>query len=198
MKLFFAPPSPYSRKVRALILEKGMQDQVELIQRAPFERPADLLAINPLCKVPTLITNDGQTLFDSPVICEFIDNAGPPRLIPSESRSRWQALRFQALADGLLDAGSTARLESRRSESERSASWIDRQMETISRSLDVLEREITSLGEHVTIGHIAVGCALGWLEFRFPDFDWRAGHDKLAAWFISFSERPSMIATKPA
>src|SRR5690349_17625172 len=103
MQLIFAPPSPYSRKVRVMIAEKGLQQRFEFVQRAPFDKPADLLAKNPLSKVPTLVTDSGEILFDSPVICEFIDGLASPRLIPPGGPPRWEALRRQALADGVLD-----------------------------------------------------------------------------------------------
>jgi glutathione S-transferase len=198
MQLFFARPSPYARKVRVMIVEKGLQQRFEFLERAPFDKPPDLLVNNPLCKVPTLITDSGQILFDSPVICEFIDDLGSPRLIPSDGRSRWEALRRQALADGMLGSGGSVLLENRRIETERSPSWIADQMEVVARSLAVFEREIGSFGAEATIGHIALGCALGWLDFRLPNLDWRAQHANLAHWFARFSERASMAATRPA
>ena len=196
-KLYFATPSPYARKVRALILEKGLNAKVEMIARAPFDKPADLIALNPLSKIPTMTTDDGQTLFDSPVIAEYLDTLSAPRLIPTEGRSRWDALRRQALADGLLDAGVSIVLEGRRPESERSPGWVQRQTEVMVRALDAFEGEISRFGDGLTIGHIALGCALGWLDFRIPDHEWRSRCPRLAAWFAAFSQRPSMLATKP-
>lgn len=197
LKLFFASPSPYARKVRVLIAEKGPTPSIEMIVRAPFEKPADLVALNPLSKIPTLVTDDGQILFDSPVIAEYLDGLGVPKLIPAVGRARWDALRRQALADGILDAGVSILLEGRRPEGERSSGWVQRQTEVIVRALDTCEGEIGSFGEVLTIGHVAVGCALGWLDFRMPTHDWRGMRPKLSAWFGQFERRPSMIATKP-
>jgi glutathione S-transferase len=196
-KLYFAPPSPYARKIRVLIAEKGIGAKVELIARAPFDKPADLVALNPLSKVPTLPTDDGQVLYDSPVIADYLDTLAGARLIPIGSRSRWDALRQQALADGILDAGVSVLLEGRRPEGERSPGWIARQIDVIGRSLDAFEAEIGLLAATPTIGHIACGCALGWLDFRMPSHDWRGLHPQLALWFALFSGLPSMIATKP-
>ena len=197
LKLFFAAPSPYARKVRVLIAEKDLTTRVEMVARAPFEKPADLLALNPLSKIPTLVAGDGQVIFDSPVIIEYLDGLGTPELIPAEGRVRWDALRRQALADGILDAGVSILLEGRRPEGERSSGWVQRQTEVIVRALDACEGEIGSFGEELTIGHVAVGCALGWLDFRMPTHDWRGTRPKLSAWFGQFERRPSMIATKP-
>jgi glutathione S-transferase len=196
-KLYFAPPSPYARKIRVLVAEKGLSAKVEMIARAPFEKPADLVALNPLSKVPTLVTDDGQVLYDSPVIADYLDTLAVPRLIPIDGRSRWDALRQQALADGILDAGVSVLLEGRRPEGERSPSWVARQTDAIDRSLDACEAEVGSLAATPTIAHIALGCALGWLDFRMPSHDWRGSRPKLARWFAVFSERPSMMATKP-
>ena len=197
-KLYFAPPSPYARKVRVLIAEKGIEAKIEMIARAPFDKPADLVALNPLSKVPTLVTDDGQVLYDSPVIAEYLDMLSNPRLVPAEGRARWDALRRQALADGVLDAGVSILLEGRRPEAERSPGWVQRQTEVIVRSLDAFEAEIGSFGDTQTVGHIALGCALGWLDFRIPTHDWRSGRSGLAAWNEKFQMRPSMQATKPS
>jgi len=196
LKLFFASPSPYARKVRVLIAEKGPTPSIEMIVRAPFEKPADLVALNPLSKIPW-----SQTTAKSSSIALLSPNTsmgwGVPKLIPAEGRARWDALRRQALADGILDAGVSILLEGRRPEGERSSGWVQRQTEVIVRALDTCEGEIGSFGEVLTIGHVAVGCALGWLDFRMPTHDWRGMRPKLSAWFGQFERRPSMIATKP-
>lgn len=189
-KLFCAATSPYARKVRVLIIEKGHESKVEVVVCAPFDRPADLLAHNPLSKVPTLVTDDNQVLFDSPVIAEYLDGLAAPRLIPPHGRPRWDALRRQALADGIIDAGVSM-------QGEHPPHWIHRKTEVIVRALDAFEAEIGEFGETLTIGHIALGCALGRLDFRMAAFDWRSGRTKLANWNEKFQCRPSMQMTRP-
>lgn len=198
MKLFYSTTSPYARKARVAIAECGLADRVELVLAAPFELPADLLACNPLSKIPALITDEGEALYDSPVICEYLDTLGnTPRLIPSHGPARWSALRGQALADGILDAGVLVLLEGRRPQSERSPAWVAKQTGVINRGLDAFEREAAGLAEGFSIAHITLGCALGWLDFRFPDPDWRTARPALAAWDAAFQHRPSMAATRP-
>jgi glutathione S-transferase len=145
-----------------------------------------------------MATDDGQALFGSQVIAEYLDALSAPRLVPAEGRPRLDALRRQALADGILDAGVSIVLEGRRPESERSLGWVQRQTEVVVRALDAFEGEISRFGDGLTIGHIALGCALGWLDFRIPGHEWRSRCFRLAAWFAAFSQRPSMLATKPA
>ncbi|WP_375413238.1 glutathione S-transferase family protein [uncultured Bradyrhizobium sp.] len=190
-KLYYAATSPYSRKVRVLLIEKGHESKVEAVMCAPLDRPPELLAHNPLSMVPTLVTDDNQVLFDSPVIAEYLDGLAAPRLIPSEGRSRWDALRRQALADGIIDAGVSM-------QGKHPLDWIHRKTEVIVRALDAFEAEIGEFGETLTIGHIALGCALGRLDFRMAAFDWRAGRIKLANWNRKFQSRPSMQTTRPA
>lgn len=198
MKLYFAPPSPFARKIRVMIEEKGLQSQFQLEARNPFDIPADLVAANPLSKVPTLILDDGTVLFDSTVIAEFIDSLGAPKLIPESGAARWSALRWQSLADGILEAGQSIQLERRRVENERSPGWMQRQANTVARGLDLAEKEIETLASSLTIGHISLGCALGWLDFRLPDLPWRAERPKLAAWDGVFGSSPTMQATRPS
>lgn len=198
LKLFYAPPSPYARKVRALILEKGIESSIVLQRCLPFDKPADLVALNPLSKVPCLVLEDGSALYDSPFICEYLDRLPGPELLPASGHARWATLGRQALADGILDAGISIRLESQRAETERSPGWIARQAEVIERALNAFEGAIGNFGDTITIAHIALGCALGWLDFRMPDHDWRRQRPQLSHWFGQMSERPSMMATRPA
>ena len=197
LKLLFAPPSPFARKIRVMIEEKGLQSGFQMEARNPFDMPADLVAANPLSKVPTLIIETGRVLYDSAVIAEYIDGMGAPRLIPLAGPERWAALQWQSLCDGILDAGQSILLERRRPENERSAGWVERQAKTVGRGLDVVERDLETLGAELTIGHISLGCALGWLDFRLPDLPWRPGRPKLTAWEAVFSSSPSMQATRP-
>ena len=197
MQLIYAKPSPYSRKVRVTVLEKGLADRVEEIIASPMEDPAVLLAANPLGKVPALRLDDGQCLYDSWVICEYLDSLAPaPRLIP-DGAERFAVLRRAALADGVLDAAVTARLELLRPESIRWAPWTDRQRRAIERGLAVMEQDVAALGPALTLAHIEFAVTLEYLDFRLPDLAWRAGHPALAAWLGEFSQRPSMLATAP-
>lgn len=189
-RLYYAATSPYSRKVRVLIYEKGLLDKVESVASAPFTSPPELLTHNPLSKVPTLVTDDDQVLIDSPVIAEYLDRLAAPALIPIDGRLRWDALRRQAMADGIIDAGVAM-------QGQHPQDWIERKTAVIVRTLDAFEADIDTFGETLTIGHIALGCALGRLDFRMASFDWRSGRTKLAHWNEQFQSRPAMQATRP-
>ena len=199
MKLYFASASPYVRKVRVLAIETGLADRIELVKVTitPVGPDADLCAENPIGKIPTLARDDGGALYDSRVICEYLDTLHDgARMFPAHGEARWTALRKQALADGILDAAVNVRYEMfLRPESLRWSGWVDGQMGKVRRSLDELERE--PLGETVDIGTVSTACALGYLDFRFADEGWRDSRPKLAAWFEMFSTRPSMSETRP-
>ena len=198
MKLFFTPTSPYARKVCVLLIEKGLHDSIEFIP-VDFEKPLTALVHeNPLGKVPTLIRQDGKALFDSPIVCEYLDSLGTgPNLYPS-GEARWTALRQLAIADGSIDALSLRRQELRRPEDLRSSHQIELQKMKSDRGLTTLEDEVSHLAGPITIGHIAVGCCLGYLDFRFAQEPWRKEHPKLALWFEEFEKRPSMLETNPS
>lgn len=199
MKLRYSPTSPYVRKVSVTLHELGLNERVELIPTNPWDPATDLPTDNPIGKVPTLIRDDGEPLFDSPVICEYLDSLhNGEKLYPESGPARWSALRQQALADGVLDAAVAAFLEiARRPEPYRWSTWVKRQKSAIQRSIDALENEVDSFGDRLTIGQIATGCALGYLDLRFADDDWRAKRPKLAGWAQRFFSRPSMTATIP-
>jgi len=200
MKLRYSPTSPYVRKVMSAAHELGMADKIRTVPTNVFDPGTDIAEDNPLGKVPTLITAGGEVLYDSPVICEYLDSlAESPTLIPPSGGERWIALRQQALADGMLDAGVLKLLEGRRPDGERSPSWIERLGKVVARGQQALEVEADAglLDGEVTIGGIAVGCALGWLDFRFSGDDWRPPCPALARWFAEFSQRPSMQETEP-
>lgn len=199
MQLRYSPTSPYVRKVTVTILELGLSDRVERIPTNPWDADTDLPGDNPLGKVPVLITEDGSTLFDSPVICEYLDSlAGTPKLFPPSGAQRWRALRLQALADGVLDAGVSRFLElNKRAESERSQMWLTRQTAVIERAIDTLEAEVAEGSSAPTIGEITAGCALGYVDFRLPELIWRDSHPRLAQWYSGFAERPAMRETVP-
>ena len=174
------------------------RDQIEIVETNPWSPDTDLGQDNPLGKVPALITEDGMVLFDSPVICEYLDSLGAAAtLFPPAGTGRWSALRAQALGDGILDAAVLRLLESRRPEAQQSADWAARQKRAIERSLDALEADRATLDGPVTIGQIDVGAALGYLDFRFAADDWRATRPGLTAWYEAFAARPSMQEIVP-
>jgi glutathione S-transferase len=198
MKLFFSPTSPYVRKVRIAAIELGLEDQIELILANPWENPPELAEANPLGKVPALMISDNEILFDSPVICEYLDSLHHGEtLFPASGQARWDALHLQALADGILDAAVMIRYDSLRPETEQYSGMRIRQLNVIQRALQSLDSEMTRLIGPVTIGQIAVVCALGYLDFRLPEEDWHRGHPKLDCWYTSWMERESMQVTMP-
>lgn len=198
MRLLFAPPSAYSRKVRVVAREKNLQDAIEEVFSNPYENPPELQRANALGKIPSLQLDDGSTLFDSPVICEYLDSLNEtPRLLPAAGAARWQVLRAQALADGLLDAAVLIAQEKRRPETEQSPAASARWNAVVDRALEALWPQLSALPELINLGQIACACALGYLDFRQPERDWRAAHRELAAWHAQFSQRPSMRATQP-
>jgi glutathione S-transferase len=197
MKLFFSATSPYVRKCMACAHETGLVERIELLpsKAHPVDRDdAALLAANPLGKVPTLVTDEGQVLYDSRVICEYLDAIGGGTLFPTDA-SRWNALALQALADGMLDACLLARYEDvARPEALRWADWRRSQLDKVASALATLEAGTPVLDQTVHIGTLATGCALGYLDLRFPELAWRDRHPRLAAWWAAFGARPSMTA----
>jgi glutathione S-transferase len=202
MKLHHSVASPYVRKVMAVAIETGLEDRIEPIGRVvtPVKPAPGLVADNPLGKIPCLVTDDGAALYDSRVICEYLDGLHDgPKIFPQAGPARWTALRRQAEGDGILDAALLARYETfLRPEERRWPEWLDGQKLKFGRALDALETETAAFEGTVDIGTIAIGCALGYLDFRFGADDWRATRPRLAAWFEGFARRPSMARTAPA
>lgn len=200
MKLLSHPASPFGRKCLVSAYELGLRNRIELLPSSahPINRDAALVARNPLGKLPVLIADDDAVLYDSVVICEYLNSFGNGRLVPPKGPARWTVLVEQALADGLMDAAVLIRYESaERPERFRWNDWIVGQMEKVISSLAEIERRAVSLGTRVDAGTIAVGCALGYLDFRFESLGWRDNHPKTGAWFERFSRRVSMVATAP-
>jgi glutathione S-transferase len=199
MKLHWSPRSPFVRKVMIVAHERGVADRLHCVRTvAAMTAPhAELMRDNPLSKIPTLVLDDGTVLYDSPVICEYLDALdGKPQLFPGDRNQRMVALRRQALGDGYLDL-----LVLARNERLREAPAEAHLRSTAARNaavLDSLEREAQALTEsRFDIGQIAIGCALSYLDFRFAEQDWRKQHPSLAAWHASFATRPSVQATMP-
>ena len=201
MKLRYSPTSPYVRKVMVVALETGLEGKLDKIETsvAPTKPNTDVAKVNPLMKVPALALDNGETLFDSPVICEYLDSLhGGAKMFPPAGPARWTALRRQALADGILDAAVLNRYElAVRPEQYRWPDWTAGQMAKVKGALDALESEADKLGATVDIGTITIGCALGYLDFRYADLGWRQDRPKLAKWYEGFAARPSMLATVP-
>lgn len=199
MKLFYSPASPYARKVLILAHETGLIDRIVVTTAAasPTGSAAEVAAHNPLGKIPALVLEDGTALYDSRVICEYLDGRSTgPRLFP-EGAARWDALTRQALADGLLDAALLTRYERvLRPEAQRWDAWEAGQVGKIRAALDRFESLAADLPA-LDIGTVALACALGYLDLRFPDLAWRDNRPALAAWFAVVEGRPSMAATVP-
>ncbi|MCB4823883.1 glutathione S-transferase N-terminal domain-containing protein [Roseicella aerolata] len=196
MKLAYSPNSPYVRKCLAAAIARGIEARIEL-WTVPTTDPS-LAAVNPLSKVPTLLTDDGVVLYDSPVICQYLDSIGDaPPLLPPPGAARWNALRQEALADGILDATQPRRRELALPQDEGRRDYIALQQGKVARALDVLEAEAGSLGALATIGEIAIGCALGYLDFRYPHEPWRPGHPTLEAWYGRVAALPPLARTAP-
>ncbi len=196
MKLAFSPASPYVRKAMACAIARGIDGRIEkwIIKTSD---PA-LKTANPLGKVPTLIGEAGEALYDSPVICEYLDSVGDaPKLFPAPGPARWAALRQQALGDGIMDASQPRRREIALPQDEGRVDWIALQRGKVAAALDSLEAEADSLGALTTIGEITVGCALGYLDFRFANEPWRPGHPKLEAWYARVVTLAPLAGTMP-
>ncbi|HEY3916884.1 MAG TPA: glutathione S-transferase [Stellaceae bacterium] len=207
MKLRYSPTSPFVRKVMVAAYELGLEPRIERIPTrvAPTQRNDDVVRDNPLVKIPALTTDDGLVIYDSPVICDYLDTlAGSAKLFPAEGKPRWIALRQQALGDGILDAAILGRYETLRPREFQWQEWIDAQMRKVRGALSALEMECEAgtvaavpEGTLPTIGTVAVGCALSYLDFRYPAEAWRERHRRLAAWHDSFAQRRSMQETMP-
>jgi glutathione S-transferase len=200
MKLIGSLASPFTRKARVVLAEKKIEYDFEIDN--PWDGDTRVPGSNPLGKVPVLVLDDGTTLFDSRVIVEFLDNASPlSRLLPAGNRERIEVRRWEALADGVVDAGVLVRMEQRRKPAQRSPEWTERQMGKVASGLAAMNADLADrpwcAGSAYTIADIAVGVCLGWLDFRFPDLDWRKEHSNLARALAKLSERASFADTAP-
>ncbi len=199
MQLYHAAASPFVRKVMVVLHETGQLDNVEIVpaQVSPTTTGDRVLTLNPLGKLPTLVREDGPALYDSRVICRYLDARRGGRLY--SERRIWEVLTLEATADGIMEAALSMVYEGRRAEGERSSGWIEAQWGKVARGLDALgDRWLSHLSGPLDMGQIAVGCALGYLDLRLGDRAWRTGRDGLAAWDAQFAQRPAMQATRPA
>lgn len=197
MKILFSPFSPYVRKCLVTGMELGLKGRITLLpsNAHPVNRDREIIAINPLGKVPTFFTEDGQVLYDSRVICEYLNDLAQGALFPAAGRARWDTLTLQSLGDGILDAALLARYEDvARPEAFRWDDWKAAQLDKIETSLAALNARPAWLADRVDIGSITVGCALWYLDLRFADWSWRERNPQVATWYAEYSKRPAMAA----
>lgn len=200
MKIFYSQASPFVRKCLVTAHELGLSERIEFVPAAahPVNRDRSIVAQNPLGKVPTLIADDGTVLYDSRVICEYLDALGGGKLIPRAAPARWRVLVEQSLADGIMDAAVLARYEKAvRPEALRWSDWLAGQLDKVSCGLAALERHAAGFSDRVDLGTIAFGCALGYLDFRFPAIAWRDRHANLARLGDKLFARQSFQDTRP-
>jgi glutathione S-transferase len=201
MKLHWSPRSPYARKVMAFAHEAGVAGRIELVRTlVSMTAPnRELMRVNPLAKIPTLITDDGMVLFDSSVICEYLDTLnGGAKLFPADPAGRWPALRWQALGNNMLDNLVPWRNERLRPQAQQSPETIAGFELKIRNAVGALDAEAAALGKAALgIGHVTIAVALGYIDFRFSDLGWRGGKPRITAWYEAFAKRPSMQATLP-
>ena len=201
MKLIGSLTSPYVRKVRVVLAEKKIDYEFEL--DSPWTPETKVATINPLGKVPVLVLDDTTVLFDSRVIVEYIDSVAPNnKLMPESNRERAEVKRCGALADGICDAAGLIFLERKRPEAHRSAEWISRQEDKIIRGLEYMADQLGEeaswfMGTHFSLADVGIGCALGYLAFRFPEIDWSEKHPNLARLYEKLMKRPAFIDTIP-
>ena len=200
MKLFHSPASPFVRKVVVLLHELGQADAVELatVHTTALESDPGLVASNPLGRLPALERPEGPTLYDSRVVCQYLNAHFGGSLYPQDSR-RWETLTLEATGEGIMDSALSMAYEVRlRPEAEQSAAWVEAQWAKVSRAIGALNsRWMSHLAGPVDMGQIAVACALGYVDFRHDARGWRKGNDALAAWYAEFESRPSVAATRP-
>jgi len=197
MKLFFSPSSPYARKVMICAILRGIDGRIEILRADPFATPEELVRENPLSKIPCLVTADGRAVYDSPVICEYLDTLGEaaPLFPPTGSAARLEAQVMHALADGIMDAALLRRVLGMQPEETHRAAFLARQQAAVQRSLAALEA--TPPQGLADVGAVAVAAALGYLDFRFAHEPWRAAHPRLADWFGAVSVLPAIARTAP-
>ena len=207
MKLRYSPTSPFVRKVMVVAYETGLEPRIERVPTkvAPTQRNDEAARENPLVKIPSLTTDEGLVIYDSRVICEYLDTLhSGTKVFPAAGKARWVALRQQSLGDGILDAAILGRYESLRPREFQWQDWSDAQMRKVRGALSALEMECeagslttVATSEVPSIGFLTIGCALGYLDFRYAGEAWRERHRRLAAWYEDFGKRHAMQITAP-
>ncbi|WP_332685363.1 glutathione S-transferase family protein [Bosea sp. (in: a-proteobacteria)] len=204
MKLYQSATSPFVRKVRLTAAELGLSAEIEMLdvsdaykKGGPLAREENIVKVNPLGQVPTMLTEDGTVLADSRVICEYLNHRGKGEIFPSDPGKRWNALMEQTVGDGLLDAALLSRYEGLlRPEERQWQPWRDGQMAKLHAALAVIEQKAATFGDRVDIGTITFASALAYLDLRFADLDWRKDHPATAAWFAAIEARPAFAANR--
>jgi glutathione S-transferase len=196
MKLYWSPNSPFARKVVVVAKEMQIDHCVELIETLAIPTKANevLSALNPLTRIPTLQLNTGEVLFDSSLICEYLDEFSDGGLLPEPGSARRQVLKLELLGADIMDRAVVCRQETLRPESHRWSGWVDAQFDRIGKILDTLDANVPSLNPD--LGTITVGCALEYLDFRFRGRPWRSERPQLSGWHEQFALRPSMASTR--
>lgn len=197
MRLYYSPASPFARKCRILIREKGMLGRIEEMRVDPLS-DRDLRRINPLAQVPVLVDDSGVVWTDSPVICARLDELGGPPVLTSAGDARWAVVRREVLADGVMELGVKWRLECIRPDGERSETWMSRWRDGVLAAIAALEAQLSADTTQLDIAQVAAVCAVTWLDFRFPDLGWRASAPKLAALQEKLEKRSSFVETRPS
>lgn len=197
MKLFMVGASPYARKVRAAAIQLGLESQLDMVVANPHHRPPELVAVNPLSKVPTLVDDQGFSHTDSLAICEYLDSLSDRfDLLPKTGEARHRALFRHALAHGIMDCAVIRRVESLKAKEADRDSWMDRQKQTIVRIADYFEGD-NALDGPPTLDRLTLAAALGFLDYRFPDDAWRNGRPRLTAWYEEMAKTPPLAETQP-
>jgi len=198
MKGYATINSPFARKVRMAAMETGQPDLIDWRMLSREQRAEMLPAINPLGKVPVVVLDNGEALYDSPVICAYVDaQHGGPKLIPAAGPERWRVLRLEALGDGLAEAVVALAQEGAKAQEQQSPRVIERQGAKVSAALGVLEAEAGAFRDPPSMGEIAAACALGYMDYRAVAADWRGRHPALAQWYGRIGARPSFSQTMP-
>lgn len=198
MKLRTSSTTPFGRKVMLVVHELKLLDKIEIIAPIRDNWVQGIAPENPLGKVPILTTADGMVLYDSIVICEYLNDMAQGKLFPSSGPSKYRALRLHALADGLLDAAVLQRVETHmRPANLQWADFLTQQRNKVQNGLKAAENEMKHFSKEPTIGEFSLAAALGYIDFRFPTDNWHKDYPKLDAWYKEFSKRPSMVATVP-
>lgn len=198
MKLYTSPTSPFARKVAMAAIERGLWDRIEPVTADPYARPATLTAANPLSKVPTLVTAEGQAIADSFAICLYLDTLGEaPPVFPLAGGVDHALLQRHVLANGIADAALTRRVEGLKAADPDRTALIADLGRGVARGLDAAEEQAAAFGTGAELDALALGATLGYLDFRFAHEPWRPGRPALAAWFAAYAARPAMVRTAP-
>lgn len=196
MKLIYSTASPYARTARIFVHELGLSNQVEEVFQHPFDNPAELIEANPLCKVPCLIDDKGEAIFDSQVICEYLDAKAGNRLF-KEINNDWHLKTLYSLTRGLLDSAVAWQQDKMRESEQRSEFWQERFIKSIDRGLEYFEKRLDQLPKQFSAIHVNLITVLDYLDFRHPEYQWQTKFGKLKSWWMAYKEKPSIVATQP-